>query len=140
MTRIGDSAFSDCSSLESIVIPNSVEIIGMIAFFGCTSLKSIKIPNSVIEIGRKAFSDCISLESIYLPNSDNYSISSSVFCGCTSLKHIYSSAENIDSIVIDESAFKGFNIDECTLHIPSGTRWAYRHHKGFGKFKNIDIE
>ena len=30
--------------------------------------------------------------------------------------------------------------DECVLHIPSGTRWAYRHHPIFGKFKNIVTE
>lgn len=39
------------------------------AFFRCTSLKSIVIPNSVKEIGIGAFNFCTSLESIDLPNS-----------------------------------------------------------------------
>ena len=75
-----------------------------------------------------------------LPNSEDYSINGSVFEGCTSLKSIHSAAVNINNIVIDEEAFGGFNIDGCTLYIPSGTRWAYRHHPEFGKFKNIEIE
>ena len=36
MTDIGDFAFSDCSSLSKIVIPNSVTDIGDSAFFGCS--------------------------------------------------------------------------------------------------------
>ena len=42
--------------------------------------------------------------------------------------------------MFDEKAVDGFDIDECTLYIPSGTRWAYRHHPGFGRFKNIELE
>ncbi len=48
--------------------------------------------------------------------------------------------ESVDNVEIHYNAFNGFNIDECTLYIPSGTRWAYKHHKGFCKFKNIEIE
>ena len=46
----------------------------------------------------------------------------------------------IDNVVIEDYVFDGINVDECTLYIPSGTRWAYRHHPVFGKFKNIGIE
>ena len=35
-TQIGDGAFNGCSKLESISIPDSVEIIGKDAFRGCT--------------------------------------------------------------------------------------------------------
>ncbi len=48
----------DCSSLESIEIPDSVTSIGANAFNGCSSLKSITIPNSVTSIGRYAFFCC----------------------------------------------------------------------------------
>ena len=38
---IADWAFSDCSTIKSITIPNSVMIIGELAFSYCTSLSTI---------------------------------------------------------------------------------------------------
>ena len=66
-TCIDDYAFSECSSLTSITIPNSITSIGYYAFYGCSSLTSITIPNSVTSIGEDAFRGCSSLESITLP-------------------------------------------------------------------------
>ena len=69
VTKIGDSAFKRCESLQSVTIPNSVTSIGNIAFCGCKSLQSITIPNSVTKIGDYAFSNCYSLQSVTIPNS-----------------------------------------------------------------------
>ena len=55
---IGSTAFSDCSSLKSITIPNSVTSIGQSAFRNCKQLNSIKIPDSVKYIGYWAFAHC----------------------------------------------------------------------------------
>ena len=65
-------AFSDCTNLTDIVIPNSVNRIDVGTFGRCTSLKSITIPNSVISIGSKAFSDCTNLSDIIIPDSITY--------------------------------------------------------------------
>ena len=64
---ICDSAFWGCSSLRSIVIPDSVTSIGDMAFCGCWSLKSLVIPNSLSSIGNSVFSGCSSLENLVIP-------------------------------------------------------------------------
>ena len=56
---VGYWAFSGCSGLTSITIPNSVTSIGVFAFYGCSGLTSITIPNSVTSIGKSAFYNCI---------------------------------------------------------------------------------
>ena len=84
---IGDSAFSGCRSLSSIVIPNSVNSIGDSAFSGCRSLSCIVIPDSVTNIGEGAFSGCRSLSSIVIPNSVTC-IEKGAFYYCSSLSSI----------------------------------------------------
>ncbi len=64
VTRIGNYAFAECSSLTSITIPNSVTCIENYAFERCSSLTSIEIPNSVTTIGKEAFSSCSGLTSV----------------------------------------------------------------------------
>ena len=87
VTSIGDYAFYNCKSLQSITIPNSVTSIGNDAFSGCESLQSITIPNSVTSIGDKAFRWCNSLQSVTIPNSVT-SIGDNAFNWCKSLQSV----------------------------------------------------
>jgi hypothetical protein len=87
LTSIGDYAFSDCTGLTSLTIPNSVTIIGDDAFSDCTGLTSLMIPNSVTSIGGYAFSDCTGLTSVTIPNSVT-SIGDWAFYGCSSLTNL----------------------------------------------------
>ena len=87
VTSIGDSAFSGCTSLTRITIPERVTSIGNFAFFGCTSLTSITIPNSVTSIGSSVFYGCTSLAGITIPESVT-SIGYSAFGNCESLTSI----------------------------------------------------
>ena len=68
---ICDGAFSGCSSLEQITIPESVISIGDHAFSWCDSLQQITIPESVKSIGDEAFYYCESLRQITIPASVN---------------------------------------------------------------------
>ena len=69
---ICNKAFSTCTSLTSIVIPNSVVSIGDGAFSRCSSLSNIVIPKSVICLNGNPFSDwegmleCLSPTFIYV--------------------------------------------------------------------------
>ena len=69
ITAIGDNAFSGCTELTSVTIPDGVICIGDNAFFNCASLKAITIPKSVTSIGSESFYDCALLETITIPAS-----------------------------------------------------------------------
>ena len=87
VTWIGAAAFSRCSGLTDVTIPNRVMFIEAYAFDGCSSLMSVEIPNSVWSIGNDAFFNCKSLTSITIPESV-IDIGYNTFSRCTSLTSI----------------------------------------------------
>ena len=84
---MGDSAFNNCSSLTSLIIPNTINEISNNAFCNCYSLTSVTLPDDITSIGEGAFSNCFSLASINFHNIT--SIADNAFNNCSSLKSIY---------------------------------------------------
>jgi len=56
VTDIKDFAFSYCTNLTSVIIPNSVKNIGKNAFSNCNNLTSITLPDDLETIDSEAFS------------------------------------------------------------------------------------
>ena len=86
---IGNSAFYNCSSLTSIIIPSSVTVIEWYAFSDCPALISIifEDDSQLKSIGSYAFEDCNNLASITIPSSVT-SIGSSAFSGCSNIREL----------------------------------------------------
>lgn len=100
---VGEEAFSDCNSLISVSMGNSVEFFGYQAFAYCPNLVNIQLSNSITFLNEEVFRYCTSLKSIVLPSALEV-IDVECFEYCTSL-------ENIDIpntvIKIDNAAFRG---------------------------------
>ena len=65
------SAFSSCSKLTSVTIPDSVTSIGTNAFYNCYRLTNVIIGNSVTNIGDGVFTGCTSLSTITVNASNS---------------------------------------------------------------------
>ena len=97
VTRIGTGAFCGCSSLKNITIPNAVTSIGACAFYGCAALESVAMPNYVTTIGTEAFFECTALKNITIPESVTY-IGYRAFVYC----------RNLTSVIIPDNAQVGW--------------------------------
>ena len=66
ITAIGN-AFNGNDTIKSVVLPDTVEVIGEATFMSCYSLESVKMSGNITEIGENAFFMCDSLKEIVLP-------------------------------------------------------------------------
>ncbi len=85
-TAIAGNAFSGCTKITSVTLPEDFTVIEGGIFSGCSSLKSIEIPKGVTYIGAYAFSNS-GLESISVPESVT-KIAQQTFYQCMDLKEI----------------------------------------------------
>ncbi len=73
------------SKLAEVILPSTVKIVESSAFSGCSKLKTIELPN-ITEIGYFAFRYCSSLTSVDFPLVQN--IESAAFYYCSSLTSV----------------------------------------------------
>lgn len=81
---IGRRAFMWNNYIEKVVLPESMERIGMESFEGCNYIRYVNFPQSVKEIGQAAFKGCVRLGNVKLP-SVMQAIRREAFSGCTNM-------------------------------------------------------
>jgi len=64
LTTFGFSVFQNCTSLETVVLPNTLTNISTNVFNGCTSLKSVVLSTALTTVDASTFSGCSSLETV----------------------------------------------------------------------------
>lgn len=106
--------FFECKNVYRIVLPNTLKVIGYQAFSNCQSLEELIIPESIEEIMSGAFEECSSLISIKVPSSIK-KIEMNLFKNCSKLERIVLS----DGLIkIGESAFENC-IKLIEINLPS---------------------
>ena len=101
--EIGDSAFRNCSKIESVTIPEGVTRIGCDAFSGCYSIQSITFPESLKDIDEDAVCSCRKLAHIVIPSGVT-NIGENAFARSDSLTEI---RIPVSVIRIGDYAFRG---------------------------------
>lgn len=66
---IGREAFYICPQLQALRLPEKLKYIGDNAFNYCRKLKNVYVPEGTIHIGRRAFYDCMRLKTLSIPES-----------------------------------------------------------------------
>ena len=89
MVEISDSMFSGCTNLKSITIPATVTRIGNNAFYNCTSLTAVEFEDNsqLVSIDYRAFYNCNNLKTINLPDTLE-TIGYSAFENCNVLSNV----------------------------------------------------
>lgn len=129
VTTIGNSAFKNCTYLNSITIGSGVTSIEAMAFSGCTSLTSITIPDGVTTISNRLLQLDKNLLSVTI-GSGVTSIGDYAFYGCTSLTSI--TINTIEPPTLGSNAL--YNTNNCVIYVPASAVNDYRAASGWSDY------
>lgn len=122
VTTIPKGSFQSCTSLNSIVIPNSINKLETNAFYGCSKLVKAVIP-SVTYISESVFSECSVLlyttaDNKFIFNDNLTSIGATAFQNCKLLKKLVIPTQCSS---IGKKAFNGTALNEIEIKSTSLT-------------------
>lgn len=147
VTRIGDSAFSGCTGITELVLPNSILAIDDSAFRDCAGITgNLVIPNSVRIINSSAFRGCTGVTKLYLGENLKIISNSMSFGDLKNLTEVhiarsippfkYDNAFSfkiymIDGVEIEADDLRCYFVyDNCTLYVPKGSKQYYMYSSG----------
>ena len=119
VTKIGSYAFSECTRMESITIPDGVTTIGTYAFYNCQSLTGITIPTSVTSIGGWAFYSCRGLNTVTIPQG----VTSIGYCAFYECRNLTRAVIPNSVTSIGGSAFSGCNNLGTVVYCGTQEQW-----------------
>lgn len=128
ITTIGEEAFrrnsntDGCNWWTSITLPNSVTTIGNYAFYQNFSLETINIPDRVTSIGEYAFSSCNAVQSVTI-GSGVTNIASSAFYESYGIKEIICKPTTPPTLA-DKWVF--YNVAPERVVVPAASVEAYK--------------
>lgn len=104
---------------STYTIPNFVASIRSGAFSGCTNLKTVVVPDTFTLLDYCAFDDCYSLTTIYIPNTIT-SFEAMVLCGCENLTDIHFSGTKAEWNAITKGSMWDYDTPRYTVHCIDG--------------------
>ncbi len=105
ISEIANGAFANCTSLNEINIPFSVKAIPVNCFSGCSALTEIIIPQKVETIGKEAFLGCSGITEINLSKNVS-SIGTGAFGNMSTLVKFTVDAENTIFMVKEDVLYR----------------------------------
>ncbi|MGN1245067.1 MAG: leucine-rich repeat domain-containing protein, partial [Muribaculaceae bacterium] len=136
VATIGASAFYNCGSLESVVLPAGLTRIEDSTFYGCSSLANITIPDGVTYIGKEAFSYCSAITAIILPEGiGEYGDNAFYGTGLTSVTSLRATAVEANDELFGYTGCSVYT--DATLTVPFGSRFSYYITTPWSKFSNL---
>jgi len=106
---IGEGAFSLCSSLTGIALPEGVKELPYSVFSGCYGLKEVTLPSTLTSIAYGVFNGCYNLSTVTIKAAIPPTIESDTFDDCSNI----------------------------TLYVPKGSKAAYEAADYWKDFKEI---
>jgi hypothetical protein len=119
VTSVGEMAFRGNENITSIVLPESLRVIGSSSFAYCKNLEAVVFKGNLTSIGNSAFRYCTELEEITLPASVNI-IAESAFSHCTSLTKIHFGGTMAEWNNIRFGAYWNVYMPEYTVYCTDG--------------------
>ncbi|MDR2791562.1 MAG: leucine-rich repeat protein [Tannerellaceae bacterium] len=114
------NAFSDLTSLEQILLPDALEVVGIAAFKNCGKLQSITFPLPLKSIHDSAFFNCSSLSGTLNISANVENIGISAFQDCKHLTALVFNGIKVKSI--GAYAFSGDSGLSNELYLPIDLR------------------